>query len=125
MTRIAVLDDDSQWCFAIKRYLRDRFDVFTFTDTDSFLISPLDSYDLVLMDFSILPIEGLELMNGYQILEKLKRLPDPPLLVLVSGFFSQTDSLLYNKQFPQADAILTKDLGLDTFVERLQALVIP
>lgn len=124
MHRIAVLDDDGSWCFAIKRFLRSYCEVFTFTDTDSFLISPLDLYSLVLIDFSISPIDTLEVMNGYQVIQHLKQqLPKPPLFVLVSGFFGVADAAFYAEKFPDADAILTKDMGLDAILERIQAIL--
>ncbi|MBC7969353.1 MAG: hypothetical protein H7Z11_04335 [Verrucomicrobia bacterium] len=125
MPRIAVLDDDEYWCLAIQRFFRADFDITTFTDAQSFLDSALDSYDLVIIDFTIAPNHRHETStNGIEIIHQLKtQLKQPPLTILTSAFISRSDLTLDHTLSAHADIIMPKDCGLDEILQAAQALL--
>lgn len=125
MPKVAVLDDDETWCLAIKRFFRTHFDVTTFTDAQSFLNSALDSYDLVIIDFTIAPNHRHETStNGIEIIHQLKTsLKQPPLTILTSAFISRSDLVLDHTLGLQADLIMPKDCGLDEILRTTQQLL--
>ncbi|MBW4691762.1 MAG: hypothetical protein KME27_08325 [Lyngbya sp. HA4199-MV5] len=123
--KVAVLDDDENWCLAIQRFFRASFDVTTFTDVQSFLNSPLESYDLVMIDFTIAPNHRHETAtNGIEIIHQLKtQLKHPPLAILTSAFISRSDLTLDHTLSMQADIVMPKDCGLDEILRTAQALL--
>lgn len=129
MQRIAVLDDDERWCHVIERFLRKDFEVMTFQDIQRFLTSPIESFDLVIIDFAIPPLNryeqemtGIEVINHLK--EHLKERPGKmPKVVLTSAFISKNDPTVDSKLKPIADAILPKDLGLDAIRATLKQLL--
>ena len=123
--KVAVLDDDEHWCLAIKRFFRMHFEVTTFTETQSFLKAALDSYDLVIIDFTIAPNHRHETAtNGIEIIHQLKtQLTHPPLAILTSAFISRSDLTLDHTLGSQADAIIPKDCGLDEILHTAQQLL--
>lgn len=125
MPTVAVLDDDERWCLAIKRFFRASFEVTTFTDAQSFLNSALDSYDLVIIDFTIAPNHRHETAtNGIEIIHQLKtQLKYPPLMILTSAFISRSDLTLDHALSNQADVVIPKDCGLDDILKTAQALL--
>jgi len=125
MQRIAVLDDDENWCFAVARFFRNDFDVDTFTDTQSFLAASLESYDVVIIDFAISPTLRYERqVSGIDLIDQLKQqLKKPPIMILTSAFISKNDSSIYQELISAADKLLPKDSGLDTILETVKALL--
>lgn len=125
MPKVAVLDDDERWCSAIQRFFRSSFDVTTFTDAQSFLDSAIESYDLVMIDFTIAPSHRHEpATNGIEIIHQLKtQLKQPPLTILTSAFISRSDLNLDHALNLHADAVLPKDCGLDEILQAAQALL--
>ena len=125
MPRVAVLDDDESWCFAIKRFFRADFEVTTFTDAQSFLKADLESYDLVIIDFTIAPNHRHETStNGIEIIHQLKTdLKKLPLIILTSAFISRTDLAIDGTLSLQADAIMPKDSGLEEMLQTAHALL--
>lgn len=129
MYKIAVLDDDEHWCFTIQRFLRNHFDVVTYTDIHSFMRSQ-ETFDLVIVDFTLLPTREFEaLINGCELIRYLKRtLSHPPLMVLASGYISRSDledsGLLKDESLcAEADMFLAKDAGLEIVLAQIQQLL--
>ncbi|PSB24296.1 hypothetical protein C7B82_27850 [Stenomitos frigidus ULC18] len=123
--KVAVLDHDERWCLAIQRFFRAHFDVITFTDAQSFLLSALDSYDLIIVDFTIAPNHRHETStNGIEIIHQLKTdLKQLPLTILTSAFISRGDLEFDRTLGSKADAVMPKDCGLDEILQTTQALL--
>lgn len=123
MYKIAVIDDDKDWCFVIKRFFSKDFEVYTFEKIPYFL-QQLSAYDLVLVDYSIPPSGYDKNLQGCDIIHYLKaNLLKPPLVVLVSGFISKNDSELGRKICPEADAFFAKDAGLEEILQQTKQLL--
>jgi CheY-like chemotaxis protein len=123
MYKIAVVDDDRNWCFVIERFFRNDFEIFTFTKLASFL-RDLDDYDLVIVDYYMPPANYEKDIQGCEVIRYLKKtLPNPPLLVLASGFISKNDSDLGNKLCSEADAFFAKDAGLEELLQQTKQLL--
>jgi CheY-like chemotaxis protein len=125
MPRVAVLDDDEDWRFAIKRFFRANFEVTTFTDAQSFLSAALESYDLVIIDFTIAPNHRHETStNGIEVIHQLKtQLKHPPLTILTSAFISRGDVTINGTLSAYADAVMPKDCGLEEMLQTAQMLL--
>lgn len=123
--KVAVLDDDERWCLAIQRFFRASFDVTTFTEASSFLNSALETYDVVIIDFTIAPHQRHETAtNGIEIIHRLKtQLKNPPLTILTSAFISRSDLTFDRSLTLQADVVIPKDCGLDEILHTTQALL--
>lgn len=123
MYKIAVLDDDENWCFALQRFFRNYFEVSVFKRVTSFL-TELNDYDLVIVDFSIPPAAYEKDMDGCQVICYLKEnLPNPPILILATGFISKSNLELGSEICPQADAFFAKDAGLEEILQQTQQLL--
>jgi CheY-like chemotaxis protein len=126
MHKIAVIDDDEYWCLAIKRFLRNTFEVSTFSHPAS-LLKELEQepkrYDLLMVDLS-LPTQKYQPVDGRKLLRYIREtLPEPPLLVLVTAFISKNELDSGKIICSEADAFLAKDAGLDVILQRLQRLL--
>jgi CheY-like chemotaxis protein len=123
MFKIAVLDDDPQWGFAIKRFFRDEFEVSTYLDVYSFL-PKAHEYDLAIVDFSIPPARFEKNINGCEFICQLKNnLAHPPVLILATGFLSQHDIGTGQALCPEADGFLVKDIGLEAILQQIKQLL--
>ena len=123
MFKIAVLDDDPQWGFAIQRFFRNEFAVSTYVDVYSFL-SKAHEYDLAIVDFSIPPARFEKNMNGCELICQLKSNSlHPPILILATGFLSQQDIGAGRALCPEADGFLVKDMGLDAILQQIKQLL--
>lgn len=123
MYKIAVLDDDEYWCLAIQRYFRKEFDVSIFLDVENFL-SKASEFDLAIVDFSIPRARFEPKVSGSEIITHLKKtLKNPPILVLASGFISQSDREAGQQLCLQADDFFAKDAGLDQILMQVQELI--
>lgn len=80
MYNLAVLDDNVDFCQVLQCFLSNYFEVSTFTDTKKFL-EKIESanYDLVLIDLSLIPNQGIEIHNGCELIEYLKKTCSIPL----------------------------------------------
>ncbi|HEY9750989.1 MAG TPA: hypothetical protein V6C63_20065, partial [Allocoleopsis sp.] len=67
MFKIAVLDDDEKWGFALQRFFRHEFEVFTYVDVYSFL-SKAHEFDLAIVDFSIPAARFEKNINGCELI---------------------------------------------------------
>ena len=123
MHKIAVVDDDEYWCLAVQRFFRRDFEVSVFKGVDRFL-SKAGQYELAIIDFSIPPARYETSMTGSELIRHLKEtLPDPPLLVLASGFISKNDREIGYQICPEADDFIAKDAGLDEILQRVKTLL--
>lgn len=123
MTTIAVVDDDIHWCHVIERFFRNEFEVYTFSSASSFLKQLFD-YDLVIVDYSIPPINYEENIESCELIHHLKtNLRYPPIVVLISGYVSKNDLELGRRICPEADAFFTKDAGLEELSRQLKQLL--
>lgn len=125
MDKIALLDDDQLWCFAVQRFFRNSFEVSIFNDATS-LLKDLEEaqYELIMIDLSLPSNQYVEI-DGRKLIEQIRKsLSNPPILVLVTGFISKNDLENGEVICPEADAFLGKDGGLDEILKRLQELLI-
>jgi DNA-binding NarL/FixJ family response regulator len=123
MYKIAIVDDDELYGFAIRRYLSQEFEVSFFTKISSFLQSPC-CYDVVIVDYSIPAARYEKQMDGCDLICKLKEtLPNPPLMVLLTGFLTQNNLEFGQEICPQADSFLAKDTALDVISNHIKKLL--
>jgi len=123
MYKIGVLDDDETWCLIIERLLSKEFEVFTYRRVFSFL-QEINQYDLVIVDFSIPPAPYEKGMDGSEIIMQIKKtVPNPPLLVLVTGFLSASNLEVGREICPEADAFIAKDAGIDAILKEIKRLL--
>jgi CheY-like chemotaxis protein len=123
MNTIAVVDDDIHWCYVIERFFRNDLEVYTFPTVSAFLKQLFD-YDLVIVDYSIPPVNYEENIESCELIHHLKtNLRYPPLVVLISGYVNKNDCELGKKICPEADAFLTKDAGLDELLRQIKQLI--
>jgi CheY-like chemotaxis protein len=124
MYRLAIVDDNETWCFVLALRLQQQgYAVSTFTNAQAFL-PKVDQFDLVLVDFSIpTPLYQRE-MDGPEVICKVKhQLDNPPLLVLVSSFFTEDVLNDRAKICPEADAILSKQTETTELFSQIQKLL--
>lgn len=123
MHKIAVLDDDENWCFTIQRFFRKSYHVSVFADVEIFM-SQVERFDLAIIDFSIPRAVFETKTNGSEIIRHIKsKLKNPPILVLASGFISSRDEQAGYEICPEADSFLAKDAGLDTILQQINILL--
>ena len=121
MYKIAILDDYQDFCLSLEYLLNDTFETQAFTNTSSFLEKAgSESYDLVLIDFSIISIPEQGINNGCDLIQYLKqKLKEPPILVLFTGWISR-NALEEGKEIcPMADFFLAKDSEINEIVQNI------
>lgn len=125
MHRIAVIDDDEYWCLAIQRFLRNSFEVDTFSYANSLLeelAKDPKRYDLIMVDLS-LPSNQFNEIDGRKLIRQIRKtLPEPPLLVLITAFISKNELDSGEVTCEEVDAFLAKDAGLDEILRRIHRL---
>lgn len=123
MYKVAVVDDDELWGLAVQRFFRKEFEVVIFTRAAS-LLQKVELYDLVIIDFSIPPASYEKDMDGKELITHLKQtLPNPPILVLATGFLSKNDTEIGREICPLADAFFAKDAGLEEILQQTKQLL--
>lgn len=123
MYKIGIVDDDELFGLAIRRFLSRDFEVSVFTRVSSFLQAQC-SYDLVIVDYSIPCANYEKEIDGCQLICQVKgTLPNPPILVLLTGFLSKNNLELGKGICPEADSFLAKDAGLDTISQQVKYLL--
>ncbi|MBD2308396.1 MULTISPECIES: response regulator [unclassified Chroococcidiopsis] len=127
MCRIAVLDDDRNWCMALQRFLKNTFEVSVFNDANSLiedLIQDVRQYDLIMVDLS-LPPDAYGEIDGRKFIRYIREvLLEPPILVLVTAFIGKNELNSGEIFCKEADAFLAKDAGLDEISRQLQELLV-
>lgn len=124
MYRLAVVDDNDAWCFVLAHLLRQHgYEVSTFTDAQAFL-REANQFDLALIDFSM-PARQYQLeTDGPDVIRKLnQRLHHPPILVLISAFFTEDILKQGTELCPEADAYLSKQIEAAELVQRIEQLL--
>jgi len=125
MYHLAIVDDNETWCFVLALRLQQQgYMVSTFTNTQAFL-READQFDLVLVDFSMPTPRYQHGMDGPEVICQVKRqLDKPPLLILISSFF--TEDLLKDSAAvcPEADAVLSKQLETTEIFSQIQELLV-
>jgi CheY-like chemotaxis protein len=124
MYRIAIVDDNETWCFVLALRLQQQgYAVSTFTDTQTFL-RKADQFDLVLVDYLIPTPLYQRGMDGPEVICKVKhQLKKPPKLVLISSFFANDWVKDAMAICPEADAVLSKQIGMPELFAKIQQLL--
>jgi len=124
MYQIAIVDDNESWCFILATRLRQhQYAVSTFTDTDLFL-RQADQFDLALIDFSMPPRRYQIDTDGPDVIRKLKqRLNHPPLVILISSFFTEDILNEVRDLDLQADAYLSKSAESAELLQQIERLL--
>lgn len=125
MYNLAVLDDNGGFCQVMHCFLSSYFKVSTFTDTRRFLEKiQTERYDLVLVDLSIIPSQGIKIRDGCELIRFLKEhLKNPPLLVLFTGWITRNPLEEGRKICPLADGFLAKDSGIEEILHEINRLL--
>jgi CheY-like chemotaxis protein len=124
MYRLAIVDDNETWCFVLALRLQQQgYTVSTFTDVQAFL-REVTQFDLVLVDFSIPTPRYQRSMDGPELIYQVKhQLNNPPLLILISSFFTQDLLKEATDICPEADAILSKQLETTEILSHIHQLL--
>jgi len=86
--RILIIDDEAAICSSLTFALEDAYSVESAVDAEEGLAMAADEpFDLVLLDLRIGKADGLEVLSA------LKRLPDPPIVLMMSAFGSIESSV--------------------------------
>jgi CheY-like chemotaxis protein len=125
MFKIAILDDNNDFCTAIQELLSNYHETSAFADTSIFLSRvQSEKYDLVLIDLSIQPISKLKIYNGCDLISYLKStLSELPILVLFTGWISSNPTQEGRKICPVADGFLGKNVDLEKILEEINNLI--
>ena len=124
MYHLAIVDDNASWCFVLETLLQQHgYVVSTFTDTSTFLRAA-HQFDLVLIDFSMPPRRYQMETDGPDIIRKVRqRLSHPPLMVLISSYFTD-DCLDPNSVVEwQADACWSKQIPSAKLLQQIEELI--
>lgn len=124
MYQIAIVDDNESWCFVLATRLRQHgYAISTFTDTDAFL-RQAERFDLALLDFSMPPRRYQVDTDGPDVIRKLKqRLDNPPLVILISSFFTEDILDEVAALDLQADAYLSKSVESAELLQQIERLL--
>lgn len=124
MYHLAIVDDNETWCFVLALRLQQQgYIVSTFTTAQAF-VRQAAQFDLALVDFSLPAPRYQRGMDGPELIAQVKyQLDNPPLLVLISSFF--TKELLNNAAdiCPEADAVLSKPMEATEICSQIQQLL--
>ncbi|GAB4376188.1 MAG: hypothetical protein Kow00121_22860 [Elainellaceae cyanobacterium] len=124
MYRLAIVDDNESWCFVLALWLEQQgYTVSTFTNAHTFL-EEVDRFDLVLVDFSLPAPRYRTAIDGPEVICKVRNCSDnPPLLVLISGFFTEDFLGQATEICPEADAVWSKQLDAKNLVYKVEQLL--
>lgn len=125
MYKIAILDDNNDFCTAIQELLSNYHETYAFTDTSIFLEKmKSENYDLVLIDLSIQPISSQKIYNGCDLIGYLKRtFSELPIFVLFTGWISGNAAQEGRKICPVADGFIGKNVDLDKILQEINRLI--
>ncbi|WP_088894976.1 response regulator [Leptolyngbya ohadii] len=124
MPHLAILDDNETWCYVLALRLEQQgYRVSTFTSAQA-LLREVEQFDLVLVDFSIPAPRYQRSMDGTEVICQVKQhLEHPPLLVLISSFFTQDILAEADRLCPEADAVLSKQSETNELLAQIQMLL--
>ncbi|HCF28694.1 MAG TPA: hypothetical protein DEV81_16155, partial [Cyanobacteria bacterium UBA11049] len=99
------------------------FEVSIFTKVSNFLQQTC-SFDLVIVDYSIPAANYEKEIDGCQLIRHIKASsPNPPLVILATGFLSKNELGIGHELCPEADGYLAKDAGLDATSLQIKQLL--
>jgi len=88
------------------------------------LLREVEQFDLVLVDFFMPAPCYQQAMDGPEVICQVKQqLKNPPLLVLISNFFTQDTLAEATELCPEADAVLSKQSETTELLAQLQQLL--
>lgn len=124
MYKIAIVDDNETWCFVIHRFLQERnFAVTSFNNAHEFL-AEARSFDLALVDFSIPSRRHQRSIDGAELIAQIKQtLKYPPILILISAYFTDDCMQEAAQICSEADACLSKSLTLQQILAVIEHLL--
>jgi CheY-like chemotaxis protein len=124
MHKIAVVDDNETWCFVTHRFLKQNgFSVSTFNNAQEFL-NEARKFDLALIDFSIPSRRYQRSMDGAELISRLRHtLQQPPILVLISAYFTEECLREATELCAEADACLSKSITLQQILAVIEHLL--
>lgn len=124
MYRLAIVDDNESWCFVLAVQLQQQgYLVSTFTDSTAFL-READQFDLALVDFSMPPRRYQTETDGPEVINKVKqRFDHPPLLILISSYFSEDILEQVMDVYPDADAVISKQVDSQDLLHQIKQLL--
>ncbi|MGI0484168.1 response regulator [Pantanalinema rosaneae CENA516] len=124
MYRLAIVDDNESWSFvAALRLQQQGYEVSTFTDPHTFL-RQAEQFDLALVDFSLPPRRYEIEIDGPGVIDRVKqRLSQPPVLVLISSYFTEDILQQAAEICPAADAVLSKQVDSSNLIQQVEQLL--
>lgn len=124
MYRIAIVDDNETWCFVLALRLQQQgYSVATFMDGPTFL-RETDPFDLVLVDFSMPAPRYRPSLDGPELICRIKHQMDqPPLLILISSFFTEDLLQQATDLCPEADLVLSKQTESTILINQIEQLL--
>lgn len=124
MHHLAIVDDNESWCFVMAQRLEQcGYHVSTFTSPRTFL-PQLRRFDLVLVDFSIPPLRYEIDVDGATLIRNIKQnVENPPILILISSFFTAEVIEQITDLYPEADAIMGKQVDSRELVTQIHHLL--
>lgn len=125
MYKIALLDDNNDFCTAIQELLSNYHETYAFTETSIFLEKvKSEKYDLVLIDLSIQPLPSMKIYNGCDLIGYLKsNFSELPILVLFTGWISGNTAQEGRRICPIAENFLGKNADLDRILQEINRLI--
>lgn len=122
MYKLAIVDDNELYSLSLKHFLKHYFEVSIFTRVSTFLQYPC-SYDLVIVDYSLPCANYEKSIDGCELICQLKAMPNPPLLMLATGFLSKNELDIGQEICPEADGFIAKEMGLDAILQEVEQLL--
>lgn len=124
MYRLAIVDDNETWSFvAALRLRQQRYEVSTFADPHAFL-RQAEQFDLALIDFSLPPRRYEIEIDGPGLIARVKqRFANPPLLVLISSYFTEDILQQATDICAEADAVLSKQTDSTSLIQQVEQLL--
>ncbi len=109
MEKILIIDDEAAICSSLKFALEDRYAVAAATDAAEGLKKASEEpFDLCLLDLRIGDVDGI------RVLESLRGLPEPPVVIMMTAFGSIESSVAAMRL--GAYGYLTKPLNMDALL---------
>ncbi|WP_392534705.1 response regulator [Nostoc sp. C117] len=127
MYKLAILDDDENWCRVVQRFLKQDYAVVSYKSVSTFLweLEQLNQYDIFLVDFVLNTAQYELSIDGIQIINTLKRRSPPsPVVIFVTAFMSRNELEVHGKEIcPEADGFFAKDAGLEILAQQIKQLL--
>lgn len=124
MYKIAVVDEDVDWCLALKTFFQKSFDITTF-ERLPYSFYELVEYDLVIVNYANFSDKKYtEDINRLEIIHFLKKnFTRPPLLVIMLDYIDEITLKLGKKIFPEADDFFSKNADMGKILQQTQQLL--